>query len=178
MFASVCIITFVSANLDFDCDASFTHLDSSFITSCYIFAGKEQVSGGREGFCISYRDNKVLFIKNKVLSFLGNIWIQWSRLVIILRSGDHVADLHVGTEFVMCVCVCGWRVFAVETTVHALGGRYWAVQMRWSFHLLCICIGLGKFSTKVPIGLLMVIDYRLDINRGVRQGQSSKKFIL
>lgn len=52
-----------------------------------------------------------------------------------------------------CVCVCGWRVFAVETTVHALGGRYWAVQMRWSFHLLYICIGLGKFSTKVPIGL-------------------------
>lgn len=43
MFASVCIITFVSANLDFDCDASFTHLDSSFITGCYIFAGKEQV---------------------------------------------------------------------------------------------------------------------------------------
>lgn len=114
MFASVCIITFVSANLDFDCDASFTHLDSSFITGCYIFAGKEQVSGGREGFYISYRDNKVLFIKNKVLSFLGNIWIQWSRLVIILQSGDHVADLHVGTEFVMCVClwvegICCWN---------------------------------------------------------------------
>lgn len=70
--------------------------------------------GGREGFCISYRDNKVLFIKNKVLSFLGNIWIQWSRLVIILQSGDHVADLHVGTEFVMCVClwvegICCWN---------------------------------------------------------------------